>query len=256
METVFRLYRKEGEIIIRKNITRKVLLFLFINMTASFLYHGIKAVGQEENDIPVTLAASQEEHHTENLVDSTNEIVENELRRIEEAEEQKKIEYEMLIEAEYNAILNEQKTVTDIAYDKFLEFINVHNEYAPLATIYTEFTDEELELLFRIVEAEVTGTGCFTNKVNVANVIFNRYDNNFGTDLVDILTADNQFSTYGSGRYNRITVTEETIRACEYAFLFDDTTQGSLWFASIDDCWASRNRQEVFTDSCGHTFYK
>ena len=82
-------------------------------------------------------------------------------------------------------------------------------------TIYDYFNEYELELFFRIVETEVRGDEYFNEKVNVASVILNRLEHeSFPCNLTDVLTQYPQFSSYTSGAYQNVTVTETTILAC------------------------------------------
>lgn len=144
----------------------------------------------------------------------------------------------------------------------FKKYKEIQDEYSEWIdkdeTIYDYFNESELDLLFRIVETEVRGENNFDEKVNVANVIFNRIKHeDFPTNLTDILTEYPQFSSYINGEYKNVTVTETTILDCEYAFQFQDTTNGALWFDSTrGNSWADRNRKYIFTDDVGHRFYR
>ena len=102
------------------------------------------------------------------------------------------------------------------------------------------------------------GDKCFEEKVNVTNVILNRIKHDdFPKCIIDVLTQYPQFSSYTSGAYKKVEVTETTILACEYAFQFNDTTDGALYFDSTNrKSWAEKNRVYIFTDSVGHSFYK
>ena len=116
-------------------------------------------------------------------------------------------------------------------------------------TIYDCFTEQELDLLFRVVQAEI-GDYSFDQKVNVANVIFNRIAHErFGETLNEVLVSS-QFATISNGRINRVKVDEDTILACEYAFLFADTTNGALFF----DSDGSLNYEKIANDGA-HNFY-
>lgn len=137
----------------------------------------------------------------------------------------------------------------------FIAYKNIIDKYSgiinPPEIIYDYFSEEELALLFRVVQAEIGDSEEFIQKVNVASVIFNRlYHERFPNTLSEILVYD-QFSTISNGRYRDIDVTEDTILACEYAFQIEDTTNGSLFFDSNN----SLNYQFVFNDSA-HNFYK
>jgi len=122
-------------------------------------------------------------------------------------------------------------------------------------SLYDTYSDEELELLFRVVEAEVTDYD-IECKSHVASVIFNRIKKGWWDgDLTKILTAKRQFEVITNGRYKRVEITEETVLACEIAFE-QDTAQGALFFDSTKGkSWAHENREYIFSDDA-HWFYK
>lgn len=161
---------------------------------------------------------------------------------------------------EYNAKLSEIKS--DDVYSWYIKYKELNTEYCEYIekekTIYDVYDEDELELLFRIVETEVRDEEHFISKVNVANVIFNRLNSSdFPDSLKGILTQKNQFSGYKSGIYKKVKVSNMTIAACEYAFLFGDTTYNALYFDSTHGkSWAAKNREYIFTDEIGHNFYK
>lgn len=137
----------------------------------------------------------------------------------------------------------------------FIAYKSIIDEYSYIIdqpeTIYDCFTDEELNLLFRVIQAEVGDEYSFKQKANVASVIFNRLDHErFPDTLLEILVYD-QFSPISDGRYKNIEVSEDTILACEYAFIIEDTTDGCLFFDSNN----TLNYKFVFNDSA-HNFYK
>ena len=136
-----------------------------------------------------------------------------------------------------------------------LEPVTIH-PFATTNSLYSEFTDKELELLFRIVEAEVTG-GSIEAKTNVASVIFNRLEAGWWDgDLTANLMAEKQFEVVTNGRYKTVKITESTIIACETAFK-GDTTQGALFFDSTKgNSWAAKNLTWIFRDDANHDFYK
>ena len=97
--------------------------------------------------------------------------------------------------------------------------------------IYETFGQDELELFFRIVQAEIGDEHTFDQKVNVATVILNRVNSeHFPNTLYDVLTAKRQFSTYSSGRYKKVTVSDITILACEYAYEIGGSEVGNALF--------------------------
>ena len=155
---------------------------------------------------------------------------------------------------EMNYEMTEIETITD-KKEWFIAYKNIIEEYSyiidPPETIYDYFSEEELDLLFHVVQAEVGNEYSFESKVNVANVIFNRfYHERFPDTLSDVLVRD-QFSPIADGRYKEVEITEDTILACEYAFMMEDTTDGCLFFDSNN----TLNYQFVFNDGA-HNFYK
>ena len=150
---------------------------------------------------------------------------------------------------EMNYEMTEIETITD-KKEWFIAYKSIIEEYSyiidPPETIYDYFTEEELDLLFRVVQAEVGDEYSFESKVNVNRF----YHERFPDTLSDILAHD-QFSPIADGRYKEVEVTEDTILACEYAFTMDDTTDGCLFFDSNN----TLNYQFVFNDSA-HNFYK
>ncbi len=144
----------------------------------------------------------------------------------------------------------------------FIDYKELQEEYSswiePSKTIYDEFSKKELQLMFQIVEAEVTGESHFQAKINVASVIANRLkSSDFPESISEILTEKSQFSSYSDGRYNEVEVTQTTILACEYAFQIHNSVNGALYFDSCNGkSWARCNRTYLFTDSVNHSFYK
>lgn len=139
--------------------------------------------------------------------------------------------------------------------EKYLGYKSIINEYGhlfgPPETIYDYFSDKELDLLFRVVQAEIGDEQyTFEQKTNVASVIFNRlYHEEFPDSLIDILVAD-QFETILNGRYLEVNIMEDTILACEYAFGIEDTAKGCLFFDSNN----TLNYKYIFFDGA-HNFY-
>lgn len=155
------------------------------------------------------------------------------------------------IENDYRQLMKERLNAEDKKewYLKYKAFIDDCEYEDKPETIYDCFSEQELDLLFRVVQAEI-GDYSFDQKVNVANVIFNRITHErFGETLNDVLIPS-QFATISNGRINRVKVDEDTILACEYAFLFIDTTNGALFF----DSDGSLNYEQIGSDGA-HNFY-
>ena len=137
----------------------------------------------------------------------------------------------------------------------FVAYKNIIDKYSyildPPETIYDYYTDEELDMFFRVVQAEIGDEYTFEQKCNVASVILNRIDHyKFSDEMLEILTPQ-QFETVKNGSYKNVKVSEDTILACEYAFEIEDTTGGCLFFDSNN----TLNYEFVFNDGA-HNFYK
>lgn len=159
-------------------------------------------------------------------------------------------------ENDMQMVLNRFKELNKIKDEKewFIAYKNIVEDYSyiinPQETIYDCFTEEELDLLFHVVQAEIGDEYSFKQKCNVASVIFNRvYHERFPNNLKEILIPS-QFSVIKSERYKEIEVSETTILACEYAFLIGDTTNGCLFFDSNH----ALNYHFLFNDGA-HNFY-
>ena len=154
--------------------------------------------------------------------------------------------------------MNELDTVEDkkkwfIEYKQLIE--RYSDELDTPETIYSCFKEEELDMLFRVVQAEIGDEWTFEHKVNVASAIFNRLESEeFPNEILEILTA-NQFATISSGVYKDVTVSYTTILACEYAFSIGDTTNGSVFFESGNGNVHASYADFVMNDGA-HKFYR
>lgn len=174
------------------------------------------------------------------------------------------------IEVEEDTVSEREREMYDemirVAYiedrkEWFIEYKKLFEKYpeflAKQESIYDVYSDSELEKLFRTIEAEATG-GTFQDKVNVAVTIFNRINHEeFGSTIDEVITSD-QFSPLQDGRYYKVAVTEETVLACEYAYIFRIIEHDALFFDRTNgNSWAHRNREEVEVDGDNaHRFYK
>ena len=103
-----------------------------------------------------------------------------------------KNKYEIAQDTYYELFDELENTSVDDLYDWFLK-------YKKLADIYDEdrdtvdifFTEEEIQLMYRVIETE-TYQATFYQKVNVANVVLNRFQvsldtNKFGRNMKEII---------------------------------------------------------------------
>ena len=148
---------------------------------------------------------------------------------------------------------SENKKIWFIEYKQMVEkYSNVYD----CETLYDAYSKKEVEIFHRIVEAEVTD-GDFMSKINVANVILNRVNSNeFPNTIEGVVFQKKQFSPISHGRYYTVKPTEDTLLAIEYAFLFDDTTGGALYFESGNRFVHMSYAEYLFKDNAGHHFYR
>ena len=207
----------------------RILIILLLSILIALIFAPIYTNGDEKVE-EITVEIEPEE----DVVSEREQEMYDEMIRVAYIEDRKEwfIEYKKL-------------------FDKYPEFL------AKQESIYDVYSDAELEKLFRTVEAEATG-GTFQDKVNVAVTIFNRINHEeFGSTIDEVITPD-QFSPFMDGRYYEVTVTENTILACEYAYIFRIIEHDALYFDRTNgNSWAHRNREEVEVDGDNaHRFYK
>lgn len=127
-----------------------------------------------------------------------------------------------------------------------------------------ELTDEDYEVLLRIVEAEAGGED-MEGKMLVAGVVLNRVEHEDFPDTVkDVVFQQSngvtQFSPVNGGRYYTVTVSEETVEAVERVLNGEDLTQGALYFAarkhanSTSMRWFDEHLTFLFVHG-GHEFF-
>jgi glucan-binding YG repeat protein len=109
---------------------------------------------------------------------------------------------------------------------------------------------EDIYYMQRCVETETRDCD-FWSKTHVASVILNRVmDGYFGDTPYEVVTARCQFA------YGRTTIAQSTIDAVNYVLKHGDTAKGALFFHSLSKRSTFCGRSYMFTDACGHHFYK
>ena len=131
-------------------------------------------------------------------------------------------------------------------------------------TIQYQLSDKDYEALLRIVEAEAGGEDQ-NGKLLVANVVLNRVNNSQFPDTVwDVVMQKEQgvaqFSPTVDGRYQRVSISEDTIEAVERALYGEDISQGALYFCARDKAdtdklqWFDRKLTKLFAYG-NHEFF-
>lgn len=126
-------------------------------------------------------------------------------------------------------------------------------------------TEEEVNMLERIVEAEATGED-MVGKMLIANVIFNRIsDDEFPDTIKEVIfqkvNGDYQFSPVSDERYWSVKVTDETKEAVQRVLQGEDSSEGALFFIARKRTnassakWFDQHLDWLFKHG-GHEFYK
>lgn len=128
-----------------------------------------------------------------------------------------------------------------------------------------DFPDEEIEVLFRIVEAEA-GSEDEEGRLLVANVILNRVRSELFPNTVSEVVFQNeggavQFTPAYSGSYYAVKVSDTTVRAVERALSGEDISGGALYFAARK--YANKESMKWFDEKLeflfqhgGHEFFR
>ena len=214
----------------KRFISMLILLFMIVSLVIPIS----NINNQHKNDVsePVLLS------------DITYEIVFEEV--IEEPDP-----YEIAIQEMQEKML-EIESIEDNK-EWFLAYKDIVFEYAewidPPETIFDYYTEDEVRLICRVVETE-TYQCDFDSKVNIANVVLNRIESGeFGETVEEVITTESQFA------YGREVITEDTILAVMFAFEFEDTTNGALYFHSNKQTDTFCGKSYIFSDDAVHHFY-
>lgn len=220
-----------------KTITSITLILLYIAIGVSVFGTTYCVYAKESSVIILNYYKTGNRNELENVENKGGDLVENDT---EDTITQMEIEIKKI-----ERIKDKKQW-----FIKYKEIIEKYEDIGTPDTIYKWYGQDDIYLMQRTIETECYQAD-FMSKVNVANVIINRIQSgNFGQNVEDVITAENQFS------YWRKDISKDTILALEYAFMFEDTTNGSIAFRS--DCspeyWGKWEKN--FTDEANHSFYK
>lgn len=231
----------------RRVMRSKIVMIL---LTSCFT---LSVIGQGENNKEIILEKNTNLLYSQPVVSLNEENVED-IENTENVEtEPEENEYITTVSEDISIKFQEIDFIED-RKDWFLAYKNIFIEYSeifdPPETIYDQYSDEEIKYMWKCIETEAFDQD-FESKCNIANVILNRLESEkFSDNPIAVITAKNQFA------YGRSNITEDTKLALEYAFLFADTTDGSLYFESGNNDIHSNYADYIFTDGAGHHFYK
>ncbi len=123
-------------------------------------------------------------------------------------------------------------------------------------TMQYQLSDKDYDALLRIVEAEAGGEDQ-NGKLLVANVVLNRVNSDVFPDTVwDVVMQREQgiaqFSPTVDGRFQNVSVSEDTRTAVERALYGEDISQGALYFCAREKAdsdklkWFDRKLTKLF----------
>lgn len=166
-----------------------------------------------------------------------------------------KSKYEVAQDTYYELFDELETTSNNKLYDWFLKYQRLANIYdKDRDTVEVFFTEEEIQLMYQVIETE-TYQATFYQKVNVANVILNRFQESieadkFGSNMKEIITSENQFVYY------RTKISQGTKDALTFAFEVRDTTNGSIGFRSDEKVETFNGWEYSGLYDEAHWFYK
>jgi hypothetical protein len=150
---------------------------------------------------------------------------------------------------EKDTILNEESNEEELD-EKNSEDANI--EIASVDEVLvneSNFSDEDFNTICRVVEAETHGAD-ENSKIHIVHVILNRVSSSeFPNTIQGVCNQSGQFAS-------RSDVEQSTIEAVNIALTVSDTTNGALFFCTCKGCWADNNKEYLFKDTIGHSFYK
>ena len=161
-----------------------------------------------------------------------------------------KSKYEIAKET-YEKLFDELEDTPDEELEEWFvtyqKFANIYDTNRDIIEYF--FTEDEIRLMLQVIETE-TYQASFIQKVNVANVLINRWSFGcFGKDMIEIITSPNQFTYY------RTKISEDTVNALNFAFEIRDTTNGSIAFRSDKNAPHTSSFEFEMYDGI-HWFYK
>ena len=109
-----------------------------------------------------------------------------------------------------------------------------------------KLSEQDYDTLLRIVEAEAGGED-EDGKLLVANVVLNRVNSEMFPDTVTEVVMQKgdgvaQFTPTVDGRFQNVTISEETYEAVERALYGEDISQGALYFCARNRADSNRMR--------------
>ena len=139
-------------------------------------------------------------------------------------------------------------------YKRIKELYDVYSDFIdPPENIYDYYTDEEVDLLCKVVQAECGPRYGFDSQARVAMVILNRIESDLFPNTMEGVLNANQFVTVSNGAYKKQKIDEQTRLACEYAFEYGmEEVKDCLFF----DSNGVLNYTKVYSDNAMNYYKK
>ena len=240
---------------------KNIIISIMIGGVIGCLLYGYSNLYKENKVLNLSMVKLQEDN------DKMSTNLSQLITEYSEYQVDKENETNVMIGKISNQVIREQELIEPLKkYDKkeyLIQYKNILTTYSDYIdqpeTIYDYTTDEEFDLLCRIVEAEI-GIGDFDQKCNVSSSIINRYfSETFPNGWNDLLFQKRngiyQYSSVGNNSYKEVNISEDTILAIEYSFMIEDTTSGCTYFHSGKSSWHKNNLEFAFDDEL-HKFYR
>lgn len=254
MDMLLRSMEKSEVFQLRKHITKMVLgVGAVLLVFDIFIMGQLLTVVENQTSMKENVSVLQQLAVQDVQAPTVEPIPEEEVKPVIDPEKLKE-EYEQMvtIAQEYYVAMDALMDRQECTEEWYLEYKALIDKYADTIgspdDLTQVFSQEELDLFYSCVETEVHG-GSFASKVNVANVVLNRLNNEdrWGDSLTEVITSPGQFT------YHRTNISDSTKLAVEYAYQFEDTTQGAEFFNSGSP--NTNSNSYLFTDEAGHSFY-
>jgi spore germination cell wall hydrolase CwlJ-like protein len=118
-------------------------------------------------------------------------------------------------------------------------------------------TDSEIEAIAYITQAEA-GSEIEAGKIAVVHCILNRVASSlYPNDVIGVISAPNQFSTYYNYLYRTSVPTEDTLTAVNKALEMYDSVGGATSFYAPRSCYSAWHESMQYCTTIGnHKFFK
>lgn len=245
-----------------------------VSAASSLTYHDTKDAEDEESDAEAKIQAGvtwlltstqnfDEHSQLNNIFTKINEFEEVVLPK--QKGQTLNVKAGIAQELTYADQIQEEVLQKEVVQEEIQEVVETEEEIIQELEPVISLSDKDHNTLLRIVEAEATGEDVI-GKLLVANVILNRVNHEEFPDTVYKVVFQKtngcvQFSPTVDGRYESVTITDETVEAVKRALSGEDQSQGALYFSARSKAdpsnmnWFDRNLEWLF-EYGGHEFYK